>query len=1164
MTRSRPRAPALRILPGLGLLALLVLAWGQTPQRQNLEAAEPAESPTSRQEAKLWEAARERGQALADMEEGDYQSAAQHLEDLAQALPNNILPPINLAICYFRLNRPEEALGQLRRARALDPDNPQMLYTLARILEHEPGRQGQWRDVVGHFAARHPHDVRLYHLQAQAMERADRPAEAVPLLQQGLREEPENLVLLADLLVASAAAGEPESVVDAVNAIEDRLDGFEGSLADFAEQIRNLAETGATDGLRPPATIMRNLLRPTNLYQAHLVPLVGAGQVGAMFPQQDFDPPLPKSIQGGQDIAIRFADASHLMVLEKSVLDPLVFAPRPGVEGLMGVAGRTLVATAFEGESFASHELHLTPPIMGLAMIYAVDQDEIPDLVTADPGYGVRLYSGSPNGSFGPAQQVVGPMADHDFLGLYPLDVDHDGDLDLFVARRAAPDLYLQNNGDGSWIERAKELGIAGSAIDTTSIAVADFDDDGDLDLLTVHPTSHPRLYINPRVGAFREAPAGRGLRHVEHGYHTVRIGDFNGDGLFDLLLWGDRGSQLVGNRYPEFVPISLPENLPPVWSAAEPGDFDNDGDLDFVVTFMDNSPAMLVRNRDGELTAEPLDVTAPAPTSLRTGDFDDDGDLDLVVRLADGELRFWRNEGGNRNHWVRLSLKGRYENNAKNNVQGLFCRVEMRVGDTYVAALGNGGVNHLGLGARRQADVIRVVWTNGIAQTWQLVSADRTLVEEQMLKGSCPFLYTWSGEEFVFLTDLMWRSPLGMLLADGTPAPHQSARDFVMIPGEALRRSAGGLWLQITEELWETAYVDRQVLYAVDHPADMELVVDEKFMPPPHPRQAPIHLLGNRMLPTVARDHRGHDVLDRLRRRDGRYVDDLPLSRYQGLTDGHWLELGFGSVPAEKRLRLVLWGWIFPTDTSINFALAQNQRLRPEGPSLEILGEDGRWRPLSPFIGFPNGKRKAVVVELSGRLPTGEVRLRIRTSLQIYWDAALLAVGEPEAPPFVTPLEPQWADLHYRGFSRLYRESSTGPHLFDYSMVSHGARFRDMTGAFTRFGRVTELLQEEDDRYVVMNAGDEMTVRFDASRLPPLEHGWRRDYVLYTDGWVKDGDIHTAASQTVEPLPYHAMTAYPGGSQHRYPDSQRHRHYLERYQTRRVSDQPFRDALKN
>ena len=159
-----------------------------------------------------------------------------------------------------------------------------------------------------------------------------------------------------------------------------------------------------------------------------------------------------------------------------------------------------------------------------------------------------------------------------------------------------------------------------------------------------------------------------------------------------------------------------------------------------------------------------------------------------------------------------------------------------MRLGDRLLAVPGHGGVNRLGLGDHRRADVVRVVWPNGLAQVWQQVAADQSLVEEQVLKGSCPFLYTWDGDGFRFVTDLMWRSPLGMVMADGRAAPHQSARDAVLLPQGALQPVGDELWLSVTEELWEAAYVDQQRLVAVDHPPSVELVVDERILPPPYP----------------------------------------------------------------------------------------------------------------------------------------------------------------------------------------------------------------------------------------------------------------------------------------------------------------------------------------
>jgi hypothetical protein len=1117
-------------------------------------------TPSELDESQLREAARLRSVALADMEDGDYGSAAVNLEKLASILPDNILPPINLAICYFRLNRNPDALREIERARRLDPDNPQMLYTFARLLEMDQANASLWRELVDHFATVHPADPGPFYLQARRHLEARQFAEAVPVLKEALVAVPENLVLLADLLVAAAVSSDPESTIDALNAIEDRLSGFEGNMADYADRIRELVDAGKTDALRPAAHVMQNLLRPTELYGLHLVPLIGSAQTGGgLFPQHDFDPPLPKSIQGGQDITMTFEEASFADVIPAPVTSWAVTSPEPGRETLLAATANGLVEVYSHGDDWRSFKrMELAPE--GLMLSCDIDQDGMLDLVTASVKHGVLLRIGLDDGLFGPPIAVFDPADGDVHTGLFPLDVDHEGDLDLFVTRVNATDLYLQNNGDGSWTERAKELGIAGASATTTDMVSADFDDDGDLDLLTVHPGGHPRLYLNRRSGAFDDATTRLGLDQlVTDGYTATRTADFNNDGRFDLLMWDEVTGTLLLNQGSGYEATSLPQSLDVTWSHAQVGDYDNDGDQDFVVVAGDKGELLLVRNRRQEappdFVVEPTGLSLSGATGMITADLDRDGDLDLAARFSDNPPRAILNQGGNRNHWVRLNLKGKNDNNAKNNVQGMFCRIEARVGDSFQVILGNGGVNHLGLGSRRVADVIRVVWTNGLAQTRQLASADQSIVEEQVLKGSCPFLYTWNGDDFEFVTDLMWRSPLGMILADGGPAPHQSARDFVLIPQDKLRPVDGELWLQITEELWETAYVDRNFLLAVDHPADVDLVVDEKFSPPPYSREPALHWLAEPLRPVAARDQNGQDVLARLQHRDGSYVDALPLGRYQGLTDGHFVDLSFEGVPTNEPLHLVLWGWTFPTDTSINFALSQDASRSLQGPSLEMIGENGDVSLVSPFIGFPNGKRKAMVVDLGDSIPSGDVTLRVATSMQIYWDAVVLAYGEPSVATVVTRLEPRSADLHYRGYSRLYRDSPSGPHLFDYPEVEAGPRFRDMRGSFTRYGSVVELLEAEDDDYVVMNAGDELTLVFDASVLPDLPEGWRREYVLYSDGWVKDADLHTVFSQTVEPLPFHGMEGYPAVDGKTANAS--------RYQTRIVSDVPFRDALK-
>jgi hypothetical protein len=82
--------------------------------------------------------------------------------------------------------------------------------------------------------------------------------------------------------------------------------------------------------------------------------------------------------------------------------------------------------------------------------------------------------------------------------------------------------------------------------------------------------------------------------------------------------------------------------------------------------------------------------------------------------------------------------------------------------------------------------------------------------------------------------------------------------------------------------------------------------------------------------------------------------------------------------------------------------------------------------------------------------------------------------------------------------------------------------------GKLTRTGDVTELLTAADDRFVVSGPGDEITVRFDAAKLPPLSPGWERSFVLRSRGYSKDTAPYTATGGDVLPLPFRAMKNYP------------------------------------
>jgi hypothetical protein len=302
-----------------------------------------------------------------------------------------------------------------------------------------------------------------------------------------------------------------------------------------------------------------------------------------------------------------------------------------------------------------------------------------------------------------------------------------------------------------------------------------------------------------------------------------------------------------------------------------------------------------------------------------------------------------------------------------------------------------------------------------------------------------------------------------------------------------------------------------------------------------------------------AAVDERGNDVLPALLAADDLYVSNLTPTRYQGVVEPHALILDLGATAGRPGTYLFLRGWIYPTDASINVSLGQQKDMKVAAPSLEVRDASGQWRTAAD-IGFPSGKDKTIVIDLAGKFPTADHHVRIRTNMQIYWDQAFVAKDVARSPIQVTTLAPISADLHYRGFSRMYRKGGRyGPYWFDYDVVSKDSPWRPIEGAFTRFGDVLPLLGSADDEYVIMGPGDEATLQFDASSATALPKGWKRDFLLYTDGWIKDSDLNTAYGTAVEPLPFHQIKSYPYAPGESYPTDAEHERYLREYDTRVV-----------
>jgi len=159
--------------------------------------------------------------------------------------------------------------------------------------------------------------------------------------------------------------------------------------------------------------------------------------------------------------------------------------------------------------------------------------------------------------------------------------------------------------------------------------------------------------------------------------------------------------------------------------------------------------------------------------------------------------------------------------------------------------------------------------------------------------------------------------------------------------------------------------------------------------------------------------------------------------------------------------------------------------------------------------------------------------------------------------------LSPVTAELRYRGFSKTDYARHDVPETPKYDQIAGvGQRWRDLEGYYTRFGDVRELLSKIDDRYVIMNAGDELRLTFRAIE----SRAASRDFVLIGDGWVKDGDYNTTASKTVGPLPRHGHPEYSASKSGELEDDpvfKAHPEDWQQYHTRFVDPRAFLRGLR-
>jgi Tfp pilus assembly protein PilF len=1065
---------------------------------------------------------------LLALRQNELDEAGRHLGKAAELAPRSGHVQRLLGLLESRRGRLPEAIAHLRRAIELDPGDQQAAFALAAETERQGGPSAD--------------------------------AEAQRILE-ALLARGDNLAVRLEVMRLAAKRDDAASLGKAMAPLE-------AASAAWPEQPRQQwaalqeAARSNTRAAAPRVAFLKNVLVRVPLYRRGLAAVQSPrDQVGEPFRRFLVLPnPAPRPAPPDDGLSFSLHRVSAADVGSSGWAAPAwLAADGPSVTAWADGSAVRLGPGApvpFPGGAAAR------PPGPDGVLPVDLNYDFKIDLVLTGAG-GLRILRQDAGrfvdvtGEAGlPAARTARPHT-----GAWPADFDTDGDLDVVLGADEGPAVVLRNNGDGTFAERQPFPGVAA----LRGFAWMDLDGEGVPDAALLEASGRIRIFRNLRGGDFQEEP----LRGEVPRIAAVAAAELTGDGILDVAGLTTTGGVVALSWNDEGRLLERKDVLPAGAAAAGPADgsarliaadLDNNGGIDLVASGPGGARAFL---SDADLRFPRPGVMVGARV-LAGADLDGDGRLDLVGLDAGGRPVRASSRGTTAYRWQAFRPRAATATGDQRiNSFGIGGEIEVRSGLLVQKQPIAAPVVHFGLGAATAVDVVRIVWPNGVIQSEFDAAPGQVVKADQRLKGSCPWLFAWNGREMAFVTDFIWRSPLGLRINAQATADVLMTEDRVLIRGEHLAPRDGAYDLRITAELWETHFFDHVSLLAVDHPAGTEVYVDERFAVP-SPSLDVVTVAPAREL-AGARDDQGRDVSDVVRARDGRYLDGFALGRYQGVGRDHFVEVDLPeAAPREGPLYLVASGWIHPTDSSINVALAQGAHAPPSGLSLRV--EDrGRWREVRRGLGFPAGKTKTVLLDLAGVFPAGAGprRVRLATNLEIFWDRLAWAAGLPGDGNVTRKLDPVEAELRYRGFSVTGQASASSPELPRYVLAGTAARWRELEGFYTRFGDVRELLTAVDDRYVIMNAGDELAFRFPA--LPPPAAGMIRDFVAVGDGWVKDGDFNTAFSRTVLPLPTHRSGRYdtPPRSLEDDPVYRRHPADWQIYQTRYVGGEAARDALR-
>lgn len=1087
---------------------------------------------------------------LAALEVGHDVQADAKLAQFTQLAAAEPVGWANWGLLALRQRNYDVAAERLHKARDLAPDNSDIHYLLGLLESSRGNTPAAIEELRKAVELDQTNLIAIYKLAEEVERQGDQKStdEFQTLIQKILAAQPDNLAALVELSRIAAKRGDAETLKSSAAKIVARSSAWPEEVRAQVTALDTAAQAGETTAAATRTSFLRNVLVRVPEYRRDLAAIKPQPGEEAVPLRHFLRLESPEFKAAAPDSEIRFK--TEPLTTDKADWVGAISLSSEGAPVVVTATAREVKLASGPSFPFPGKD---TSPARSAILPIDFNYDFKTDLVLAGAG-GIRLFKQESPSSFTDvtaATKLPPAIINGNYSGAWAADIEADGDLDIVLGSARLKPTVLRNNGDGTFQQMDIFLSVSG----INDFVWGDLDADGDPDAALIDGSGKLHVFSNERQGQFSERAVPADLSPVR----AISLAELNDDSVLDLAVVRNDGV-LVRVSDPDHgasweeqaIVRSLPD-APKLVVA----DLDNNGSLDFVC-----GSNVTMRDEKNVLPAEALDFTRV----LDVADVNGDGKLDLLGIDLNGRPVKAINHGSKNYHWQNVRTRAvQATGDQRINSFGVGGEMEIRSGLLVQKQPITGARLHFGLGEQQNADVIRVVWPNGTVRADFEIKADQEIVTEQRLKGSCPFLFAYNGKQMEFVKDAVpWSSAIGLRINTLGTARVEATEEWYKIGRDQLVPHDGYYDLRITAELWETYYYDHLSLMVVDHPEGSDIFVDERFVIP----AAKLEITTVSTPRKVARavDDQGQDVTSVINDLDAKYLNTFGRGKYQGVTRDHYVELDLGDdAPSSGPLWLIANGWMHPTDSSINVAISQGQQEQAKPLSLEIPDGKGGWQIVRPNMGFPAGRKKICLFDLTDVFKLGiPHRLRLRTNLEIYWDSLEWAVGIPNAQLKTTRLDPEVADLHYRGYSVINQKDDSSPEVPDYNRLSSSKQiWRDLIGYYTRFGDVRELLKQADDRYVIMNAGDEMSFRFTAQ--PPPAPGWVRDYVIVGDGWIKDGDYNSTFSKTVLPLPYHAKNEYitaPGSLEDEWVYRQ-HPEDWQNYHTRYVIPDVFQNAMR-